>query len=55
MPDAEYVALMLAQALEDEFGASSEDGSVEAVAANVVALWGAGEDVEGVGEEGGGR
>jgi pre-rRNA-processing protein TSR2 len=44
-PDAEYIALMLAQALEDEFGASFEDGSVEAVAADVVALWGAGEDV----------
>ncbi|KAH9065140.1 Pre-rRNA-processing protein TSR2-domain-containing protein [Lactarius deliciosus] len=44
-PDAEYVALMLAQVLEDEFGASVEDGSVEAVAADVVALWGAGEDV----------
>lgn len=43
-PDAEYVALMLAQVLEDEFGASVEDGSVEAVAADVVALWGAGED-----------
>jgi pre-rRNA-processing protein TSR2 len=43
-PDAEYVALMLAQVLEDEFGASIEDGSVEAVAADVVGLWGAGED-----------
>ncbi|KAH8999488.1 Pre-rRNA-processing protein TSR2-domain-containing protein [Lactarius akahatsu] len=43
-PDAEYVALMLAQVLEDEFGASVEDGSVEVVAADVVALWGAGED-----------
>ncbi|KAH9180082.1 Pre-rRNA-processing protein TSR2-domain-containing protein [Lactarius sanguifluus] len=43
-PDTEYVALMLAQVLEDEFGASVEDGSVEAVAADVVALWGAGED-----------
>jgi pre-rRNA-processing protein TSR2 len=43
-PDAEYVALMLAQVLEDEFGASIEDGSVEAVAADVVKLWGAGED-----------
>jgi pre-rRNA-processing protein TSR2 len=42
--DAEYVALMLAQVLEDEFGASIEDGSVEAVAADVVGLWGAGED-----------
>ncbi|KAI9448402.1 Pre-rRNA-processing protein TSR2-domain-containing protein [Lactarius indigo] len=30
--------------LEDEFGASVEDGSVEAVAADVVALWGAGEE-----------
>ncbi|KAF8271672.1 Pre-rRNA-processing protein TSR2-domain-containing protein [Lactarius quietus] len=28
-PDAEYVTLMLAQVLEDEFGASIEDGSVE--------------------------
>jgi len=44
-PDAEDVALMLAQALEDEFDASFEDGSVEAVAADIVALWGAGEDV----------
>ena len=43
-PDAEYVALMLAQILEDEFGASVEDGSVEAVAADVVRLWSAGED-----------
>jgi len=46
-PDAEYVALMLAQALEDEFDASFEDGSVEGVAADVVGLWGAGEDVVG--------
>lgn len=46
-PDAEYVALMLAQVLEDEFGASIEDGSVEAVAADVVALWGASEDAVG--------
>jgi pre-rRNA-processing protein TSR2 len=44
-PDAEDVGLMLAQALEDEFDASFEDGSVEAVAADIVALWGAGEDV----------
>ena len=44
-PDAEYVSMVLAQALEDEFDASFEDGSVEAVAADVVALWGAGEDV----------
>jgi len=43
-PDAEYVTLMLAQVLEDEFGASIEDGSVEAVAVDVVRLWGAGED-----------
>ena len=47
MPDAEYIALMLAQVLEDEFDASFEDGSVEAVAADIVALWGAGEDVVG--------
>jgi pre-rRNA-processing protein TSR2 len=46
-PDAEYVALMLAQVLEDEFDASFEDGSVEGVAADVVGLWGAGEDVVG--------
>jgi len=46
-PDAEYVALMLAQVLEDEFGASIEDGSVEAVAADVVELWCAGEDAVG--------
>ena len=45
--DAKDVALMLAQALEDEFDASFEDGSVEAVAADIVALWGAGEDVVG--------
>jgi pre-rRNA-processing protein TSR2 len=45
LPDAEYVAAMLAQALEDEFDALFEDGSVEGVAADVVALWGAGEDV----------
>ncbi|KAH9999538.1 Pre-rRNA-processing protein TSR2-domain-containing protein [Russula vinacea] len=44
-PDAEYVTLMLAQVLEDEFDASFEDGSVEGVAADIVALWGAGEDV----------
>jgi hypothetical protein len=44
-PDAEYIALMFAQALEDEFDALFEDGSVEAVAADVVALWGAEEDV----------
>jgi len=47
MPDADYIALMLAQVLEDEFDASFEDGSVEAVAADIVALWGAGEDVVG--------
>lgn len=46
-PDAEYVALMLAQVLEDEFDASFEDGSVEGVAADIVALWGAGEEVVG--------
>jgi pre-rRNA-processing protein TSR2 len=45
LPDAEYVAMMLAQVLEDEFEAEFEDGSLEAVAADVVALWGAGEDV----------
>ena len=39
--------MMLAQALEDEFDASFEDGSVEGVAADVVGLWGAGEDVVG--------
>lgn len=44
-PDAEYIALMLAQVLEDEFDASFEDGSVEVVAGDLVALWGAGEDV----------
>ena len=49
-PDAEYVALMLAQVLEDEFDAAFEDGSVEAVAADIVALWGAGEDVVGLWE-----
>jgi len=45
VPDAEYVAMMLAQVLEDEFDASFEDGSVEAVAGDVVALWGASEEV----------
>jgi pre-rRNA-processing protein TSR2 len=45
LPDAEYVAMMLAQVLEDEFDAEFEDGSLEVVAADVVALWGAGEDV----------
>jgi pre-rRNA-processing protein TSR2 len=45
IPDAEYVSLMLVQVLEDEFDASFEDGSVEAVAADIVGLWGAGEDV----------
>lgn len=41
---------MLAQVLEDEFDATFEDGSVEAVAEDVVALWGAGEDVIGMWE-----
>ncbi len=50
LPDAEYVALMLAQVLEDEFDATFEDGSVEAVAEDIVALWGAGEDVVGMWE-----
>lgn len=45
VPDAEYVGLMLVQVLEDEFDATFEDGSVEAVAEDIVALWGAGEDV----------
>ncbi|KAH9963290.1 Pre-rRNA-processing protein TSR2-domain-containing protein [Russula dissimulans] len=45
VPDAEYVAMMLAQVLEDEFDASFEDGSVEAVAGDIVALWGASEEV----------
>jgi pre-rRNA-processing protein TSR2 len=49
-PDAGYVALMLAQVLEDEFDATFEDGSVEAVAGDIVALWGAGEDVVGMWE-----
>jgi pre-rRNA-processing protein TSR2 len=49
-PDAEYVALMLAQVLEDEFDATFEDGSVEAVAGDIVKLWGAGEDVVGMWE-----
>ncbi|KAF8505402.1 Pre-rRNA-processing protein TSR2-domain-containing protein [Russula emetica] len=49
-PDAEYIALMLAQVLEDEFDATFEDGSVEAVAEDIVALWGAGEDVVGMWE-----
>jgi pre-rRNA-processing protein TSR2 len=43
--DAEYIAVMLAQVLEDEFDASFEDGSVEAVAADIVGLWGASEEV----------
>jgi pre-rRNA-processing protein TSR2 len=41
---------MLAQVLEDEFDATFEDGSVEAVAEDIVALWGAGEDVVGMWE-----
>jgi pre-rRNA-processing protein TSR2 len=45
MPDAEYITLMLAQVLEDEFDATVEDWSDEVVAEDVVALWGAGEDV----------
>jgi len=45
VPDAEYVAMMLAQVLEDEFDASFEDGSVEAVAGDIVALWSASEEV----------
>lgn len=49
-PDAEYIALMLAQVVEDEFDATFEDGSVEAVAEDIVKLWGAGEDVVGVWE-----
>ena len=49
-PDTEYVALMLGQVLEDEFDATFEDGSVEAVAGDIVALWGAGEDVVGMWE-----
>lgn len=49
-PDAEYIGLMLAQVLEDEFDATFEDGSVEAVAEDIVALWGAGEDVVGMWE-----
>ena len=49
-PDAEYIGLMLAQVLEDEFDATFEDGSVEAVAVDIVALWGAGEDVVGMWE-----
>ena len=42
--------MMLAQVLEDEFDATFEDGSVEAVAEDIVALWGAGEDVIGMWE-----
>jgi pre-rRNA-processing protein TSR2 len=49
-PDAEYIGLMLAQVLEDEFDATFEDGSVEAVAEDIVKLWGAGEDVVGMWE-----
>jgi pre-rRNA-processing protein TSR2 len=49
-PDADYIALMLAQVLEDEFDATFEDGSVEAVAVDIVGLWGAGEDVVGMWE-----
>ncbi|KAI0059364.1 hypothetical protein BV25DRAFT_1829163 [Artomyces pyxidatus] len=40
-PDAEYVALALLQAMEDEFDAVLEDGSADAVARDVVQLWGA--------------
>ncbi len=49
-PGADYIALMLAQVLEDEFDATFEDGSVEAVAEDIVGLWGAGEDVVGMWE-----
>ncbi|KAI0309720.1 Pre-rRNA-processing protein TSR2-domain-containing protein [Amylostereum chailletii] len=38
-PDAEYVALTLLQALEDEFDAVLEDGSAEEVGRDVVLLW----------------
>jgi len=43
--DVEYIAVMLAQVVEDEFDASFEDGSIEAVAADIVGLWGASEEV----------
>lgn len=49
-PDAGYITLMLTQVLEDEFDATFEDGSVEAVAEDIVKLWGAGEDVVGMWE-----
>jgi len=49
-PDAEYIASMLAQVLEDEFDATFEDGSVEDVARDIVGLWGAGEEVVGMWE-----
>ena len=48
--DAEYIASMLVQVLEDEFDATFEDGSVEAVAGDIVALWGAGEEAVGMWE-----
>jgi pre-rRNA-processing protein TSR2 len=43
--DAEYIAVILAQVVEDEFDALFEDGSIEAVAADIVGLWGASEEV----------
>ncbi|CDO70311.1 hypothetical protein BN946_scf184370.g12 [Trametes cinnabarina] len=38
-PDAEYVEDRLLQVMADEFDANLEDGSAEAVAKDVVALW----------------
>ncbi|KAI9069569.1 hypothetical protein FKP32DRAFT_1663267 [Trametes sanguinea] len=38
-PDAEYVEDRLLQVMADEFDANLEDGSAEAVARDVVALW----------------
>lgn len=39
VPDATYIELQLLQIMEDEFEAVLEDGSVEAVAKDVVRLW----------------
>ncbi|KAI0052688.1 hypothetical protein FA95DRAFT_1483061, partial [Auriscalpium vulgare] len=39
LPDAEYIATMLLQVMEDEYDTVLEDGSAETVARDIVALW----------------
>ena len=51
-PDAEYVAATLLQVMEDEFDVVLEDGSEDAVARDVVRLWGAVNAGTGAGGEG---